>query len=122
VAARRKVEHEGVCRKCGEVLGLQAAHIARREFDRNAPVGDPDSDEFELAVLVVEPDRIVPLCPECHRKYDAHELDLLGALTTEEETQLVADLGLEAARKRICPSDYAEPIQAARRRGHLEAA
>jgi hypothetical protein len=116
--ARRKVETEGICRArdCVRRHGLQAAHLAHREYDIRRPLAWPH--EWKRPVLV-HPDRIVPLCPEHHRAYDAHDLDLLGLLTTEEETQLVADLGLELARKRVAPSDYREPIEDARRQSFL---
>ncbi len=110
--ARAKVDAEGICRcGCGRTRFLEAAHLANRSFDVKRPV--PWPHEWKQPVLV-HPDRIVPLAPSCHRAYDAHELDLAGRLTQDEEVQLVADLGLELARKRITPSDYRPELQDAR--------
>lgn len=100
--ARTKVELEGACRKCRvEYAHLEAAHIVGRKHD--AP-RDADSK-----TLWVNPDRIVPLCPTCHQRYDAHGLDLLGHLSLEEQIQAVRDCeGIEIARRRIAPSAYRE--------------
>lgn len=111
-SARQKVVDEGTrCRVCKRTLRVEAAHIIGREHDRdsrNGLVWGHDAD-----ACFVRPDRIVPLCGPatdlntCHGKYDAHRLDLLPHLTREEEAQAVADVGLEAARMRLCPSAYA---------------
>jgi hypothetical protein len=61
---------------------------------------------------VVEPDRIVPGCADCHGSYDIGETDLLGKLTLEEELQAVRDArelrgsGIERARRRLWPTAY----------------
>lgn len=94
--ARQKVDDEGVCRVCG--LGgperLDAAHT----WDRS--LGGPGFDD---------PDAIVPLCSAikgagagaCHDRYDAHQLDLLPFLRTEEQVALVRYAGsIERARNR----------------------
>lgn len=101
--AREKVEFEGCCRLCGQTGDLQAAHVLGREHDRK------DGGR----VLIVNPDRIVPLggdfgC-DCHGKYDRHEVDLLPALTLAEELQAVRDAGgLELARRRLAPTAYSD--------------
>lgn len=93
-AARAKVEREGRCRVCGTegVDRLDAAHV----WDRSQ--GGPGFDD---------PDAIVPLCSAikggagCHDAYDAHELDLLPYMTTDEQVALVRYAGsIERARSR----------------------
>lgn len=92
--ARAKVVEEGACRTCraregdvraGEIVRLQAAHLADRSYDRR--------DGY-----FVKPERVVPLCRACHETYDG-PASLRGALrmeavvTADETEQLVADLG-----------------------------
>jgi hypothetical protein len=116
ISARAKVEQEGGCRVCGTNRRVEAAHIIGREHDRdsrNGLVANRDPEAY-----FVRPDRIVPLCgpatdsTTCHGKYDAHRLDLLPYLTREEEAQAVADVGLENARMRLCPSAYPSKVAA----------
>lgn len=102
-AAIDKVQAEGSrCRVCKSQNMVQCAHIIAREHDRRAPLG-----AIPWKTYTVAPDRIVPLCRECHQRYDAHQLDLLPYLRLEEVLQAVADSahgrgnGLEAARIRI---------------------
>jgi hypothetical protein len=58
-------------------------------------------------VLVVQSVSVIPLCTAHHKRYDAHELDILHVLTLEEQVQAVQDAGgIENARKRLCPSLY----------------
>jgi hypothetical protein len=107
-AARAKVELEARCRVCGceaaDTDELDAAHIMGRKYDQPAHTG--------TRTLYVNPLDIVPLCPvfapeECHRRVDAHELDLLPSLAPEEQTRAVELAGgIEAARKRLAPSAY----------------
>lgn len=103
---RQKVEDEGQCRVCGINRGLQAAHTLGRKHDLPKRPGQK--------TLWVNPDGIVPLCQICHTAYDHHELDLLPYLTGSEELYAVANAGLEQARIRLAPSDYARNIVAAR--------
>lgn len=100
--ARAKVEIEGRCRRCGgEPPHLEAAHLVGRKLDEPHPDGTKR--------LWVNPDRIVPLCPEDHAAFDAHRLDLLGHLSIEEQLRAVADCGgIEQARRRLAPSAYVE--------------
>lgn len=112
--ARAKVEAEGRCRVCHITRGLQAAHITRREFDRPKP---------GQKTRWVDPDSIVPLCPPCHRSYDAHELSILAHLTHAEQVRALEDMNtIEAVRKRTDPLDYTRTMEAARRESLLEAA
>lgn len=97
--ARAKVREEGKCRVCGTHFRLECAHITARRHDAPA---SPDSN-----VRYVHPLSVVPLCQDCHRSYDAHEIDLLGHLTPHEEARAVVAMnGLENARMRLCPSAY----------------
>ena len=51
---------------------------------------------------MVDPASIVPLCRDCHRAYDAHQLDLLPYLSVAEQCAAVRGAGgIEAARRRI---------------------
>ena len=85
--ARAKVDREGKCRVCGSTRILQAAHVMGRRFD----------DEVE-----VNPDETVPLCIDCHARYDsARDLDLLPYLTRSEQAAAVLLAGIESARRRI---------------------
>lgn len=115
--ARAKVDGEGVCRVCRTSHRVEAAHITGRTHDRE------DGLEY-LALtaggkLLINPDRIVPLCGPatdlntCHGKYDAHRLDLLPHLHLEEVLQAVADSasgrsnGFETARQRMVGNEMA---------------
>jgi 5-methylcytosine-specific restriction endonuclease McrA len=84
-AARAKCDAEGCCRNCGNDYGIEAAHVWGREAD------EPRIDGG--STLWVKPSRIIPLCSRCHREYDAHRLDALPLLTTEEQVQLTRDAG-----------------------------
>jgi len=100
---REKAEDEG-CRLAKTMPGhvcegpLETAHI----IDRSLGGG-------------MEPDHVLGLCRKAHSAYDAHELDLLGHLTREEEVAAVQAIGLESARIRICPSDYTPFLASCRR-------
>lgn len=95
--ARRKVEQERRCRVCGAdpFLGgrgrLEAAHVIGRE-----------NDEEVGGVRWVNPLDVVPLCGDCHRAYDARELDLLPYLTVGEQARAVQVAGgIAAALRRV---------------------
>lgn len=109
-AARAKMEQEAICR-CwhgyGECRGkFEAAHVIGRAVDLVPSVGGPKHLYGEPTYPVL-PERIIPLCTRHHRLYDAHELDILPALTLEEQLQAVSDAGgLENARVRTAPSQY----------------
>jgi hypothetical protein len=96
--ARAKVSAEGVCRNCGNDYGLEAAHVWGREAD------EPTIDGG--TVLWVKPSRIIPLCGRCHREYDAHRLDALPLLSTEEQVQLTRDAGGIVAAFRRATGSY----------------
>jgi hypothetical protein len=54
-----------------------------------------------------ERDGIVGLCSDCHRRFDAHDLDLLSSLTAAEQVETVRQAGgIEIARRRLLPSEY----------------
>jgi hypothetical protein len=44
---------------------------------------------------------VLPLCRECHYRYDSHELDVLSVLTFAEQAHAVEHLGLLRALRRI---------------------
>lgn len=101
---REKVDAEGRCRnpKCARSdRKLDAAHLWHRSVGGG-----------------MEADLIVPLCgpstddKTCHHAFDAGKLDLLGAITADEEIAVIRAAsvdggpGLERARKRLYPSAY----------------
>lgn len=85
-AAREKVDREGECRVCGGGHDLQSAHVIGRVYD------PPDGK--------VRPVDIVPLCANCHQKYDARSLDLLPCLSHDEQAAAVGHVGIVAAYQR----------------------
>lgn len=111
--ARNKVESEDQCRVWSHSLDetgcdgpLEAAHLIGRARDFFT-AGFVTSYKQDRKVLIVVPVRIVPLCRKHHRLFDAHEIDLLPALTPEEQVQAVMDAGgLELARRRLAPTAY----------------
>lgn len=74
--ARAKVEREGICRVCGSVDALQAAHSVARAVQ--------DVKVEDKSFLRVNPDSVIPLCPSCHMAFDSRRLSLLGLLTLAE--------------------------------------
>lgn len=93
------------CLVCGTPERVELAHVSGRKFDRPKKQGQK--------TLWVNPDDVVPLCgpfPEgCHGNYDHYRLDLLPYLTVAEQVRAVECLGgIEAARRRLCPSEYRE--------------
>jgi hypothetical protein len=107
--AREKVDREGGCRVCGTTQRVEAAHITGREHDSKQAIFYPAIVGGEV---VVSEERICPLCgpatdtTTCHGKQHAKRLDLLPYLTREEETQAVADVGIERAHRLLAPSVY----------------
>jgi hypothetical protein len=90
--ARSKCDAEGGCRNCG-FPRVEAAHIIGREHDSKPPLR---GGVFAHPGYVVNPDRIIPLCRECHQGpqgQHAGRLDLLPLLTLDEQLQAVADAG-----------------------------
>ncbi len=47
----------------------------------------------------------VPLCRTCHRFYDAGQLDLLPALTFQEQAEAVSVLGIVRALQQLSPAE-----------------
>lgn len=91
--AREKVELEGSCRVCKVGGRLEAAHLSGRIHDQ------PKPGKKELWVAPVS---IVPLCPECHRRFDSRELCIIHVLETDEQVRAVSDLGsIESARRHL---------------------
>lgn len=80
--ARAKVEAEGRCRVCGGGP-VEAAHVIGRKHD---PV-------VSSRVRLVLAEAVVPLCRDHHMQYDAHDLDLLPCLTSDEQARAVRDAG-----------------------------
>src|ERR1044072_284466 len=85
-----------VCIVCGR-SGVELAHVTGRVNDRPRKPGSKTG--------YVEPESVVPLCPEDHRAYDAHELDIVSALETPEMVRAVEDTGsLISALRRTAPN------------------
>lgn len=104
-AARVKVTTEGACRVCGSRSRLEAAHIIGRSHDSSR---------------IVNPLDVVPLCgDQCHRAYDAHDLDLLPYLSLAEQARAVGHVGIIRALARISSVKKPSPERISRlgRRG-----
>lgn len=108
--ARGKVEDEGRCRLYRHDLGcagpLEAAHVIGREHDPHMGLV-PGVGGYDL---YVRPVSVVPLCRVHHDRYDGRSqpwIDLLPALTLDEQLAAVEDVGgIELARRRLCPTAY----------------
>ena len=87
--AHRKIRREGECRLCGARDQLTAAHIVPRSLGGGM-------SEFDT----------VPMCLGCHRAFDAHEIDVMHAITYAEQAEAVRVMGIERVRKRLLPSEY----------------
>ena len=102
-AAREKVELEGVCRNCGTPNALESAHVIGREHDADFPVRNEDWSPYDVA-----PDRIIPLCYDCHQGPNGQHsgrLEVLRLLTLPEQIQAVADAGgISRAMQLLSPS------------------
>ena len=94
--ARAKVESEECCRVCKTTEAkLEAAHVTERRYDQ------PKPGRKELWVAA---ESIVPLCSSCHKEYDAHCLDIVHVLETDEQEKALRDTGsLIAALRRTAP-------------------
>jgi hypothetical protein len=106
------------CWACGSIVNVQWAHIVKRERD-----GRDSNGRRAPGVVRVNPHCIVPLCgpvpslSSCHGRFDTGRLDLLPVLVKRAPEKVVAAveaLGLEAARRRLLPSDYTVEIERAR--------
>jgi hypothetical protein len=94
-AWQKIADEDGLCRICGR-RGVDPAHLWSRQ------AGGDES-----------PENIVGLCREHHASFDRGDLDLIEFLRPEEKAWVVylADQtqgleGLEAARRRLRPSEY----------------
>ncbi len=81
---REKVESEGRCRACKKIGPVDPAHTISR-----AQGG------------AQEPESVIPLCRDCHRKEHAGELDLLPLLTRDEEVEAVRVVGISRAYRML---------------------
>ena len=108
--ARQKVDDAPGCRRCRRSdVRLEAAHVLGRIYDR------PRVEGSTTKVLYVHPDSVIPLCPDCHRAYDAHEVGILERLEPAEQVRAVQDAGsIESARRRLDPLDYTPTMLTAR--------
>jgi len=86
--------YEG-CRVCGAIF-VELAHVTGRIHDRPRTHGSK--------TVYVEPESVVPLCPEHHSLFDAHRFDLLPYLHLDEEIRAIEDAGsIGLALNRISP-------------------
>lgn len=114
------IEESDPCLICGIQGRTTRAHVSGRRFDRPRP---------GRKTLWVNPLDVVPLCgpvgdsQACHTQVDAGELDLLPHLDLERQVRAVEVMGgIEAARRRLAPTDYSRRIVKAREDALLEAA
>ena len=85
-----------MCRACGRNGHLEAAHVIGREHDDRNIVG-------KTRLILVLPDRIIPLCRTCHESQHRNELEMVPLLSRAEQVQAVADVGIEGAMQRLSP-------------------
>lgn len=101
-AAREKVEREGRCRACGTQFMLQFAHTVGRAHDQVVDLEDGSR------ILYVDPLDGIPLCIDCHAKYDQRKLSILEHLNEAEQARAVEHLGILRALHRLTGQrDYA---------------
>ena len=87
---------EQSCLVCG-TFGVELAHVTGRIHDRPRTAGSK--------TVYVEPESVVPLCPDHHRSYDAREIDIVQYLETPEQVRAVEDTGsLLSALARVAPN------------------
>lgn len=89
-----KVRREGRCRVCGST-SVQAAHTVGQKHDRRVLLEDGST------AIYVDPNDIVPLCPEHHFAYDRHRLSLIEYLSRDEQAAAVRHLGIARALDRL---------------------
>lgn len=94
-----KCRREGECRSCG----------IRRISDVQLVGGD-------------DPLGTIPLCSHCEDEWRRGERDIGDSLRREEAAFVVGAMGLEEARRFICPTDYGRRMEQARRDALLESA
>lgn len=104
--AHEKIAIEGgFCRNCGATQRIECAHIVGREHDFEFPI----RIEGDWRPGDVHPDRIIPLCHDCHQGPNgqhAKRLDCLPLLTLPEQLQAVADIGgISRAYDFLMPSE-----------------
>lgn len=95
VDALEKVQREGVCRVCKSGYWVQFAHVLGRKYDQRMTMDDGSE------ITYVDPIDGIPLCVDCHRKYDARELSILAVLSYEEQAAAVALVGIVRATHRL---------------------
>jgi hypothetical protein len=93
--ALEKVRREGRCRLCPEVYALQAAHTVARKYDEAYELEDG------TYAIFVDPDDVIPLCPDCHSAYDGRRVSILEVLTHAEQAAAVAHIGIVRALHRL---------------------
>ena len=90
--ANVKRDDEQVCRSCGSGYRVELAHVIGCEMDSEPPLR-PSS---RWRPYVVAPDRVIPLCNDCHQGPNgqhANRLDVLSLLEPIEIAQAVMDAG-----------------------------
>lgn len=103
--ARAKVDREGACRACKSGYMLQFAHVIAQRHDQSMVMDDGSTIRYVDAIDGV------PLCIDCHAKYDRRELDLLALLTYEEQAAAVALVGIVRALHRITGQRAYVPVE-----------
>lgn len=78
--ARKKVEDEGRCRRCGNPYNLESAHLIPRSLGGK-----------------MNEDSVIPLCAHCHREQHSHAFELLPLMTRDEQVEAVKAVGLARA-------------------------
>ena len=77
---------------------LEHAHVSGRKYDK---------PREGTKTRWVHPDDVVKLCQAVHRRYDAHDFDLLPYLTPEEQARAVLHRGsIIAAARHLGGRDF----------------
>ena len=86
VSAVMKLEREGACRVC-------ASHnvVTEGPLDPAHTYGRQEQDYYdsERGYWMVHEEATIPLCRNCHKRYDAHDLDLEHLLTHPERHRVL---------------------------------
>lgn len=106
------------CRVCGRTdRPIELAHVIGRKVEIPEAV-ETKVDGRLVRLIVVRPDRVVPLCgpaidpASCHGAYDSSQLDLWGYLTKAERWQAIEDAGgLGQALRRCAPLSWQNQVE-----------
>lgn len=113
-----EIKRVPACRVCGcRSRKIELAHVIGRRCDLDQVSiceyeDDRRGEVHAVRMAVVLPDRVIPLCVDCHRQFDAHRLDVWNDLTTLERFQAIEDAGtLGQALRRCAPLTWQNRVE-----------